>query len=353
MSPTRHRREAEKYKMAGWTWFPFDVIDWLTSHDVLQMSAHDRGVYITILAAQWRDGSIPADHLQAAKVLGFDRRNVTNWLQRWSKLVPCLQHGCSTHAEGLQQVCKESASTLQQACSKLANAKLREIAAELGNSRVAEGAEERREEERRAEESIGEEREEKASPLKPEKDKTSKASERSQKQNQPQRLLKPCRCADGLCDWSEPILGCSRPESIGDAVYYQRHVKRNEYFTQRLSAGYVREQWKRLLNDTPEDWSYDPDPLIRQKSVHLDGLDNPPTIKKEVVRRPKNAAERALLQNNIPHNRKWLYDPACPNHCKEGLVEVSDYPDDPRLSKLTHSEYCECVAKEEAEGAGA
>lgn len=160
---------------------------------------------------------------------------------------------------------------------------------------------------------------------------------------------KDCGCADGLCDFAGPVPGCSRPASIGDAVYYQRHVKKNDYFIQRISAGYVREQWKRLVNDTPEDWSYDPDPLIRQKSVHLDGLDNPPTIKKEVVRRPKNAAERALLQNNIPHNRKWLYDPACPNHCKEGLVDVQTYPDaapEEMLSKLMHSEYCGCLMKE-------
>lgn len=185
------------------------------------------------------------------------------------------------------------------------------------------------------------------SPLK--KEKTSGVSGFQAKDKSKTNPKKDCGCADGLCDWSEPIPGCAHPASVGDAVYYQRHVKRNEYFTQRLSAGYVREQWKRLLNDTPEDWSYDPDPLIRQKSVHLDGLDNPPTIKKEVVRRPKNAAERALLQKNVEHNRKWLYDPACPNHCKEGLVDVQTYPDaapEEMLSKLMHSEYCGCLMKE-------
>jgi hypothetical protein len=181
------------------------------------------------------------------------------------------------------------------------------------------------------------------SPLK--KEKTSGASERKSEEKSKTNPKKDCGCADGLCDWSEPIPGCSRPESIGDAVYYQRHVKRNEYFTQRLSAGYVREQWKRLLNDTPEDWSYDPDPLFREKRFHLDGGET--MVGKEVLRRPKNAKERALLQQNIPHHRKWLYDPACPNHCKKGLVGVLDYPDDPNptMRHFKSSVECECVTK--------
>ena len=32
--------------------------------------------------------------------------------------------------------------------------------------------------------------------------------------------------------------------------------------------------------------------------------------------------------------------------CKQGLLQVSNYPDDPQLSRLTHSEECECVTRE-------
>jgi len=69
----------------------------------------------------------------------------------------------------------------------------------------------------------------------------------------------------------------------------------------------------------------------------------------EVLRRPKNAKERALLQRNTSANRKWLYDPNCPNHCDKGIVEVNNYPpDDPFYGKLKSSAECECVYKETA-----
>ena len=81
------------------------------------------------------------------------------------------------------------------------------------------------------------------------------------------------------CDWSEPIPGCDR--NIGDAVYYQRHVKRNDYFIPKLTRAYVLSQWQRILNDTPEDYAYDPDPMVRERTV--DGLDKPATVIREVV----------------------------------------------------------------------
>jgi len=129
--PTRHRRDAEKYKMAGWTWFPFDVVDWLTSDDVARMNPHDRGVYITLLCIQWRDGFIPADNLLAAKALGIERRNFTSWMQRWSHLVPCMQHPY-----------RYGASCVQEGCKRLANVKLRKIAVEVGNPKAGAGTEE-------------------------------------------------------------------------------------------------------------------------------------------------------------------------------------------------------------------
>lgn len=159
---------------------------------------------------------------------------------------------------------------------------------------------------------------------------------------------KDCGCADGLCDWSEPT-GGNLAKTIGDAIYYQRHIKKNDWFIPKLTAGYVRQQWQRILNDTPEDYVYDPDPMIKEKRVHVDG--EQPRIGKEVVRRPKNAAERVELLKDPDRNRKWLYDPACLHGCKEGLVFVSDNPDaeNPMQRLLGHSEYCECVTKEETQ----
>jgi hypothetical protein len=192
--------------------------------------------------------------------------------------------------------------------------------------------------------------------LQEEKDKTPEAPERRERQPQqppsPSAAPKECRCPDGLCDWSEPISGCARPASVGDAVYYERHVKRNQYFIERLSRGYVLQQWKRLLNDTPEDFAYDPEPMFKERTVHLDAGET--TVIKEVMRRPKNAKERSLLLQKDPSkNAKWLYDPACPRGCNEGAVSVSDYPGDPTFSKLTHTELCECVTRDEHRGPSA
>src|SRR5580704_726976 len=68
--PTKHRREADKMKMAGWTWFPFDVVDWLTSSDVMAMTFAERGMYVTLLCVQWRDGFVSSEPYLSAKQAG-------------------------------------------------------------------------------------------------------------------------------------------------------------------------------------------------------------------------------------------------------------------------------------------
>jgi hypothetical protein len=184
------------------------------------------------------------------------------------------------------------------------------------------------------------EREESPLPRGEEKDKTNPSTVRERKN---------CNCPDGLCDWSEPIPGVINPSRIGNAVYYQRHVKGNDYFIPKLTRGYVLQQWQRIVGDTPEDWEYDPDPMLREKRLPIDGTDGEVDIIKEVTRRPKNVKERALLLKDPNGNRKWLYDPECLAKCSEGTVFVSDYPDDPRPSmrRLGHSELCDCVTREE------
>jgi hypothetical protein len=99
-----------------------------------------------------------------------------------------------------------------------------------------------------------------------------------------------------------------------------------------------------VFADTPEDWRYDPDPMIRERTVHLDGGDT--TVIQEVVRRPRDARERALLQNDADRNAEWLFDPACPRECKRGWLDVPDYPDDPVHMRLSHAELCPCVTPE-------
>lgn len=73
----------------GWTWFPFDVRNWLTSQDVLEMTSSEEGLYIRMLAFQWMYDELPGDPRQLAKLLGRDQRQVTSFLKRWgSSLFP-------------------------------------------------------------------------------------------------------------------------------------------------------------------------------------------------------------------------------------------------------------------------
>jgi hypothetical protein len=144
--PTKHRRDAEKLKMAGWTWFPFDVIDWLTSEDVLRMSAAERGIYITLLCVQWRDGYVHVSDVLAAKVSGLDRRSVAKWMQTWNHLFPIVQPTGSQYA-----------ASAEPTCSKRVNPKLQEIALNVQNPKARQGIEERREEESRETSSLREE----------------------------------------------------------------------------------------------------------------------------------------------------------------------------------------------------
>jgi hypothetical protein len=120
--PTKHRSEIEKLKMTGWHWFPFDVVDWLTSVDVRRMTAAERGVYIDLLGYQWRDGYIPSDIHLLAKVTSYSKRMLNRWMTKWRHLfVTSLID--SEH---------------------LINVKLNKIAIEKGNPKAEGGTEERR-----------------------------------------------------------------------------------------------------------------------------------------------------------------------------------------------------------------
>jgi hypothetical protein len=72
----------------GWAWFPFDVRNWVTSQDVLEMTSSEEGLYIRMLAFQWMYDELPGESRQLAKLLGRDQRQVTSFLKRWGSLFP-------------------------------------------------------------------------------------------------------------------------------------------------------------------------------------------------------------------------------------------------------------------------
>src|ERR1700739_3779370 len=140
---------------SGWSFFPFDVNNWLTSDDVNAMTLAERGIYITALAVQWRDGYFPSSYLKFAKELKMDRRPARTFLQEWgSTIFTCLQHPCSTDVARVQHGCdidatwmSKNPTSVQQTCCKLVNGKLHFLAINKGKVVVPKNTDRDREQE--------------------------------------------------------------------------------------------------------------------------------------------------------------------------------------------------------------
>jgi hypothetical protein len=120
------RKQKESRLLGGYTWFPFDVIDWLTNDDVARMTAAEEGVYIRLLAVQWRDGYLPSSMQILSKACGRRADLLTRWFAKWSHLFP-VSDGNPSH---------------------LRNPKLHEIAVVVAESDLVRHAEEKRREQR-------------------------------------------------------------------------------------------------------------------------------------------------------------------------------------------------------------
>jgi hypothetical protein len=73
--------------MPGFNWFKFYANDWLTDPDVMQMTSAERGIYIQLLAIQWRDNGVPSDCKLTAKLLGLDCRTTVRWWGKYGRLL--------------------------------------------------------------------------------------------------------------------------------------------------------------------------------------------------------------------------------------------------------------------------
>lgn len=154
ISKKKEAQEAEIYygpweqfefiENSGWSFFPFDVTNWLTSDDVNAMTLAERGIYITALATQWRDGYLPSNYLKFAKELKIDKRTARAFLQEWGSIIftcmvhPCstdvarVQHGCSINATWMSHGRSMDGASVQHPCSKLVNGKLHFLAINKG-----------------------------------------------------------------------------------------------------------------------------------------------------------------------------------------------------------------------------
>ncbi len=67
-------------------WFPFYAGDWLSDMRVRLLTPSQRGVYIDLLAFQWREGAVPDDPAGLALTLGADGADVVLVLDRFFRL---------------------------------------------------------------------------------------------------------------------------------------------------------------------------------------------------------------------------------------------------------------------------
>lgn len=67
--------------------FQFYPSDFLSHHNVIEMSMAARGVYITLLCHQWKIGSIPSDSKRMARLCGCYSDEIA---EVWQDLAPCF-----------------------------------------------------------------------------------------------------------------------------------------------------------------------------------------------------------------------------------------------------------------------
>lgn len=67
--------------------FQFYAADFLADEKVMLMSIAARGIYITLLAVQWREGSIPVNPLLMAKLCGCDSSAIES---HWHEVADCF-----------------------------------------------------------------------------------------------------------------------------------------------------------------------------------------------------------------------------------------------------------------------
>lgn len=156
---------------------------------------------------------------------------------------------------------------------------------------------------------------------------------------------KPQSKLTGLRNWNvdESVDGISGSR-IRDCIIYQLDFRKADFYTKNLTRGFVLRNAKRLHEDTPEDYVYDPDPLVGEVTKHLDGGE---TFKQTLIlRAPRDDAERRRIRDRYGVNSytiRFLAKPGCPVCRGTGYQYVSAYPGDPVYSKLTEAVECACI----------
>ena len=110
--------------------FQFYAKDWMSSHSVSQMTMHERGIYISLLAAAWESpepGTLPLPVESTARASGIDVRSLRCFLARWAT-VQIEDHGeiAERSPRDRREIAERSRRCFVEIDGKLVNEKLRQ-----------------------------------------------------------------------------------------------------------------------------------------------------------------------------------------------------------------------------------
>lgn len=153
----------------------------------------------------------------------------------------------------------------------------------------------------------------------------------------------------GIRNWTEAVVTASRvisAERIRNCIIYQLDVKKDPWYTMRLTKGFVKAKAEKLDDDTPEDFVWEKEPLLREKKIRTE--ENGSIVEMmitKIERQPKNNAERIKIRERFgvnPQTIPFLAKKGCSKCSGTGVYSVSSYPGDPVYERLTESVECSC-----------
>lgn len=149
----------------------------------------------------------------------------------------------------------------------------------------------------------------------------------------------------GVRNWTESVGGIPA-DRIRDCIVYQLDVKRDQWWTKNATRAYVRRNVQKLVDDTPEDYRWSPNPLWGQFTVNLG--DGETHTGKRLLRDPETPEERRELRECDPRmawTPKHLAKKSCKRCGGSGYVEVLTYPGHPLWGRLTETHVCGCCGE--------
>jgi hypothetical protein len=151
----------------------------------------------------------------------------------------------------------------------------------------------------------------------------------------------------GIRNWTTSVDGI-KAERIRNCIIYLLDIKKDTWYINNCNnRAFVERFASKMDAQVPENFVYDPDAVLASKRRHIDG-ENEPVIQVVVNREPGSLTdkERKDLRDGYGVSDAtilYLAKKDCPLCHGKSFVDVSDYPEDPLHSVLTHSEPCKCV----------